>query len=91
MAGNLLRSGQNPQGDWQIKAPAFLGQVGRCQIDRHVAGREIEAAVDQRGAHPMARLAYLRFRQSDDGKAGQAIGQMHFNTHQRRVKAVQRA
>lgn len=64
--------GEDAEGDGQVEAAAFLGQVRRRQVDGDVALRELEAGVEQRGAHAVLALAHGGLGQADDGKAGQA-------------------
>jgi hypothetical protein len=45
---------------------AFLGQVGRGQVDGHLLGRQREPGGVQGGLHPLAALGHGLVRQSDD-------------------------
>jgi hypothetical protein len=40
VGGNLPGGGQNRQGDRQIEAPGFLGQIGRGEVDRDAPRRK---------------------------------------------------
>ena len=75
--GKLTGGGKDADGDRQVVAAAFLGQVGRRQIDGDPPHRHLEAAVEQRTAHAVARLPDRRFRQADNGHARQSVGQVH--------------
>ncbi len=79
---NLARGGQNAERDGEVESPAFLGEIGRCEVDGDAAGGEIESGVLQRRAHAVARLAYLRLRQTDDREARQTVTQVHLDGHQ---------
>ena len=64
--------GEQRQGDREIEVVALLAQVGGREVDRHGARRQIEAAVAQRAAHPLAAFAHGGVRKSDDLHLGQA-------------------
>ncbi len=51
--GNLTRSGEQGDGDSQIKGGAFFSQVGRGQVDRNSLRRKFEAAVAHCGTNPL--------------------------------------
>jgi hypothetical protein len=64
----LARCRQDGKRDAEVEAPALLGQVGGGKVDGDAPGRKLEAAIDERAAHPIARLAHSRFGQADDGQ-----------------------
>lgn len=80
---DLATGGKNAQGDGQIVAPAFLGQVGGRQVQGDAPLREIKARAEQRRTYAFARLAHTGFGQTDDLGGGQATGKMYFHPHQR--------
>ena len=51
---------------------AFLGEIGRRQIDHDAARRQGEPQRGDRGADPLAALADRLVRQADDRKGDQA-------------------
>ena len=86
------RGGQDAERDRQVEAARFLRQVGRREVDRDaLVVRELEAAGQQRGAHPLARLLDLGVGEADQGEARQAVGEMHLDGDRGRVEAVERA
>ncbi len=90
-ARQLPARGENADGDGQVESAGFLRQIGRRETDRHLARRKFEARVLQRCAYAIACLAHFGFGEPDDVHAGQAAGQMHFDTDGRRRDAGQRA
>jgi len=81
---DLAGGGEDAEGDRQVEATRFLGQVGRCEADRHaLVVREFEAARLQGGADPLARLLDLGVGQADEREARQAVGEVHFDRHRR--------
>ncbi len=67
----LARGSQQRGGDRQVEAGARLAQAGRGEVGDDPAEREVEAAVDHRRPHPLARLAHRRVGEPDDGKGRQ--------------------
>jgi hypothetical protein len=51
---------------------AFLGKVGRREIDRDATGGERKPGGNERRAHPLARLGHGLVRKADDMECGQA-------------------
>ena len=68
----LAGGAQQGRRDRQVHPRPRLAQAGRRQVDDDPAQRELEAAVDQGGPHPLARLAHGGVGQADDREAGQA-------------------
>ncbi len=62
----LAGGGEHGRRDRQVEARPRLAQVGRRQVRRDPLLRELEAGVDQRRAHPLARLAHRRVGQADE-------------------------
>jgi hypothetical protein len=59
---------QNADGNGQVEAGAFLGQLGGRQIDNDSALGEVESAVLNGGFHPVPGLPDCRFRQPHQGE-----------------------
>jgi hypothetical protein len=60
------RGRRQRQGDREIEVVALLAQVGGREVDRYGARRQIEAAVAQRAAYPLAAFAHGGVRKTDD-------------------------
>ena len=70
VAAVLDLSGREKKGerDGQVEGGAFFAQVGRREIDRDAARRELEARVDDRRAHALAALLHRGVREPDDAE-----------------------
>lgn len=86
---NLPAGGEDAEGDRQVEAPGFLGQVGRGQVYGDAAGGVLEAGIDDRGTDAVACLANFGVGQADQGQSGQPVGQVHLDGDRRRVEAVE--
>jgi hypothetical protein len=75
----------------QVEAPGPLGQIGRREVHGDPARREVEAAVQQRGADPLAALADLGVGQPHDVERRQPVGQVDLDRDRRRIDADQAA
>ena len=75
----LATRDQDADRDCQVETAALLGEIGGCEVDRYAPGRELETAVDQGTAHPVAAFLHGLFRQADDVERRQAIGEMGFD------------
>ena len=85
---DLSAGGQDAQRDGQVEAARVLGQVGRREVDRDaLVVRELQPAVLQRRAHPLARFLHFHVGQPDQREAGQAVGQMHLDRDGRSLQA----
>ena len=69
-----LRGGENAEKNGKIVERAALAGVGRGEIQRDPADRELEAAVLDGGPDPLTRFLDRRIRQSDNLKSWQAVG-----------------
>jgi hypothetical protein len=58
---------------------AFLGQIGRRQVDGDAPGRQRQADGAQGGAHPLARFGDRLVGQADHGERRQPGDQMHLD------------
>ena len=65
-SGSAPWAREQREGDREVEVVALLAQVGRRQVDRHRARRQVEAAVAERRAHPLAALAHGGVGQADD-------------------------
>ena len=79
----IVRNGADrrhqPERDRQIVVAAFLGQVGRREIDGDAARRQREPRGDQRRAHPLARFGNRLVGQADDGEGRHARRDLHLD------------
>lgn len=83
----LPGGGQDAWRDGQVEAAAFLGQVGRRQIHRQLAGGQVEPGVDERAPEPILALAHGCFGKTHDVQPGQTIRLVYFDSHRGRVNA----
>ena len=58
---------------------AFLGQIGRREIDGDALRRQREPDGVQRAAHPLAALGHGLVGQSDDGEGRHAGPDLHLH------------
>ncbi len=69
ITGNQLpRRGEDAERDRQVEAPAFLGQVGRREVDGDAPCREIEAGIEEGAADAVLAFPDRRLGQADDGQ-----------------------
>ena len=87
--------------DWEISTPVYRTRLVRtiCPSAQYLVVEvprsklactfrgELEAAVLDGGAHAVLGFLDLGVGQSDDGEAGQAVGQVHFDVDFLRVHA----
>ena len=81
---------QHAERDRQIEVAAFLGQIGRGEIDDDPARRQGEAHGTECRADPLAALGHRLVRQADDGEARQAAGDLHLDVDLGDVQPKQR-
>ena len=74
----------------QVERRPDLAQVGRREVDRDAAQRELVAGVHQRGAHPLAGLAHGLVREADDGEGGQPLPDVGLHPDPPSLDAVDR-
>ena len=77
---------EDPKGNRHVKGRALLAHLRRGEVHRHPTERKLEAGIADRRAYPLARLFDFCIGQTHQGKAGQAIGQMHLYRDTRRFK-----
>jgi hypothetical protein len=70
---------QHAERDRQIERGAGLPHVGRRQVDGDALGRELEAAVPDCRAHPIAALAHARVGQPDHREHRQPERHVYFH------------
>jgi hypothetical protein len=71
--------GHQAERDRQIVMAAFLGQIGRREVDRDPPRRQRQPRGDQRRAHPLAGFGDGLVRQSDNGKRRQPKCDLHLH------------
>ena len=90
----IVRNGADrrhqPECDRQIVMAAFLGQIGRCEIDGDAAGRQRKARCDQGRAHPLARFGDGFVGQADNGEGRQARRHLHLDVDRPNLDALER-
>ena len=62
VAGQLARSGENANGDGQIKAATLLGQIRRRQVHGDASAGKFEMGIEQGAAYPILAFLHRRFR-----------------------------
>jgi len=82
--------GQHAQGDRQVVVAAFLGQVGRRQIDHDAAAGQRQAEAGEGAAHPLAALAHGLVAEADDDGAGLAVGELNLHLDAPGLHALER-
>ena len=68
---------------------AFLGEVGRRQVDDDALARQAEADRGQRAAHPLLALRHLLVRQADDGEGRHPARHLHLHVDAQHVDALE--
>ena len=76
---DLAGCGEDAEGDGQIKAATFLGQIGGGQIDRDASLGKFKQGGLQRGAHPIAGFAHLDIRQTHQREGREPVGEMNLH------------
>ena len=87
--GDDLHGDQQPQCYGQVEMAAFLGQVGGREIDGDALGREGEPHGADCGTHPLAAFGHRLVGQADDGKGGQAGGDLDLHVDRHHVDALE--
>ncbi len=87
---HVLR-GENSERQRQIERRSFLARVGRREIDRHLARREIEAGIFQRRLDPIERLLDRALGQPDEPMRRHSGADVDFDFDRKRVNPNQRA
>jgi hypothetical protein len=76
---DLLVGREHRQGDGEVEVVAFLAQVGGSEIDDDGLGFQVEAAVLDRGAHPLAALADRGVGKSHDLDLRESVMDVDFD------------
>jgi hypothetical protein len=74
-----------PSAIGRSKRPDSLGRSAGARLTVMRLRRELEAGIDDGGAHAVARFLDFGIGQADQREAGQAAGEMHFDDDRRRV------
>jgi hypothetical protein len=83
----LSRGGEDAERDRQVEAPAFLAQLGRCEVDRDAPRWKLEARVHERRANAVAALLHFGVGKADDGERRQAVGEVHLDRNLGRAES----
>ena len=75
--------------DRQVVMAAFLGQVGRGEVDGDALGRQREPGGDQRRAHPLARFGDRLVGEPDDHEGDVAGRDLHLHVDGARLDALE--
>ena len=86
---DLPRRAEDRRRDREIEARAGLAQVGRRQVGGDPLERELEAAVDDRRAHPLAGLPDGGVREPDEREGGQPAVDVDLDVDGERVDALE--
>ena len=86
----LVGGREDADGDREIEPGTRFGQAGRCEVDGEPALRPLLLTRQQRGPHPVTRLATRGVGQPDDGVGRQSTGGMHFDGYAVTFDAEQR-
>ena len=78
-----------PERDGKIVVAAFLGQVGRREIDGDALWRQREADGVQRAAHPLAALGHGLVGEADNGEGGEPRPDLHLHIDGTRLDALE--
>ena len=89
-SAELPGGGEQRRGDREVEPRAGLAQVGRREVGGDPLQRELEAAVDERRPHALARLAHGGVGQADDRERGQAAMDVDLDPDRAGLDAVQR-
>jgi hypothetical protein len=76
--------------DRQIVVAAFLGQIGRRQIDDDASRRQRETRCSQRRPHAFARFRDGLVREADDDEVRQARNDLHLHVHRAGLDSLER-
>jgi len=68
---------EHADGDREIKPAGVFGKIGRGEIDGEAAIGKVEAAMNERGTHPLAAFTDRSLRQTHDVECGQAAPDMN--------------
>ncbi len=93
-AKRVVRNGADrrhqPERDRQIVVAAFLGQIGRREIDGDAPRRQRQPGRDHRRAHPLARFRNRLVGQTDDGEGRHPRRHLHLDVDGPDLDALER-
>ena len=81
---------QEAHGDRQVQRGAALAKVGRGEVDGHRPDRHREAAVLERRADALSRLAHGRVGEAHDREPGQAVAGVDLHVEDTGLQAERR-
>ena len=93
--GDIMRQGlgvgradrsQQPECDRQIVMRAFLGKIGRGQVDGDDLGRQRKADRGERGADTLAAFRHRLVRQADNGELRHARRELNLHLDRARLE-----
>ena len=85
----LAAGGQQRQQQRQVVHRAGLAHIGRGEVDRDAAVRELEAQILDGGADAVSALPHGGIRQTYDGKGGQSARNIGFHLHGKTAQTAQ--
>ena len=89
IAGDGAKRRHQAKRDRQIVMAAFLGQVRRCEIDRHLARRHRQSGGVKGRLHPLAAFGDRLVRQADDLHADLAGRDHHLHIDRHGLDALE--
>ena len=87
LSRELAGGGQDGTGECEVEAGADLGDVAGGEVRGDTPLGELVAAVEDRRAHPVARLAHRGVGEADDRKRGQPGADVHLHGHRLGLRA----
>ena len=89
-ARELLRRREQRERDRQVEAGALLAQLGRREVDRDAARREVQLGGGDPAANALARLLAGAVGEPDDREAGNAVANVRLDVDPSRLEADER-
>jgi hypothetical protein len=86
---NLFRADEDSERNRQVKRSPAFAQFGRGEVYGDPPGRVVVAAVADGAANSLAGFLQGRVRQADDGETRQPRSDVHLDTYEAAVEAVQ--
>ena len=90
IGGELPRRLEDADGDGKVEIRALLFEIGGREIDGDFVGRELSAAVFERGTHPLAALLDGGVGQPNEFVRGQPVVDIRFHLDGYAVQTVER-
>src|SRR5688500_10771262 len=87
----LTARAEDAERDREVESRAFLTALRGREVHRDPTERELEPAVSDRRAHPLARLAHGGVGEADDVEAGQPARDVDLDRHELGLETPQRA